>query len=129
MNGTKSSAVGIGGWLSILVFKLGVSTMVRALGGLSDGVSVLGLLSIGSAILSGVAAYLLLNKNPKGVLLCKVFLTVDAGYYCLELIDSMFSASNTSGPMPAWYKPSGYFLACILWLLYLIRSERVKNTF
>ncbi len=96
---------------------------------MSDGASLLGLLSIGSAILSGAAAYLLLTKNPKGVLLGKVFLAVDAGYYCLEFIDSMFSASNSSGPMPAWYKPSGYLLACIFWLLYLIRSERVKNTF
>lgn len=120
---------GIGGWLLLLIVRLWIGAAIRLIGGLAVGLSLLGLFSFASAALAGVAAYLLGRKNAKGVMVAKVFLAADASYYLLELIVSMLGgASNDSGPLPPWFKPSGYLVACVLWFAYLVRSERVKNT-
>lgn len=134
-NGTANlkptiGATSIGGWLLLLIVRLWIGTAVRVIGGLAVGFSFLGLFSFASAALAGIAAYLLGRKNGKGVLIAKIFLATDASYYLLALISSMFGgASNESGALPPWFKPTGYLIACVLWFAYLIRSERVKNTY
>jgi hypothetical protein len=121
---------GIGGWLLLLIVRLWIGTAVRLIGGFAAGFSLIGLFSFGSVALSGAAALLLGFKNAKGVLIAKIFLAADAIYYSLSLIDSLLgSDSQVSSSMPPWFQPSGYLIASVLWLVYLIRSRRVKNTY
>jgi hypothetical protein len=127
----RAAAVsGIGGWLLLLIIRLWIGTGIRVIGGVAAGLSLLGIFSLGSAALAGVAAYLLGRKSAKGVMVAKIYLVVDGLYYILALLDSMLDgAPQLSGGLPPWFKPSGYLVACVLWLLYLAHSERVKNTY
>ena len=125
-----TAIAGIGGWLLLLIVRLWIGTAVRLIGGFAAGFSLLGLFSFGSVALSGAAALLLGFKNAKGVLIAKIFLAADAIYYSLALIDFLLgSDSQVSSSMPPWFQPSGYLIASVLWLVYLIRSRRVKNTY
>lgn len=130
----------------LLIVKLWISTAVRVLGGFSAGVSALGMTNASGAdvaaqlalsaanifagILAGVAAYLLMRKSAKGPLLAKIFLILDAGYYLLSLFSALGGAASAAGDsFPGWFKPTGYLLASIIWLVYLLRSRRVANTY
>jgi hypothetical protein len=64
---------------------------------------------------------LLTTKNRKGVLFAKIFLIVEAAYYVLELLPPI----SVDNPV----KTAGFFAASILYLVYLFRSKRVKNTY
>ena len=121
---------GVGGWLLLLIIRLWIGTGIRVFGGLAAGLSLLGIFSLGSAALSGLAAYLLGRKSAKGVMVAKVYLVADGLYYILALLDWMLGgAAQLSGDLPPWFKPSGYLVACVLWLVYLAHSERVRNTY
>lgn len=130
----------------LLIVKLWVSAAVRVLGGFSAGVSALGMtnatgadvaaeLALSAAnvlagILAGVAGYLLMRENAKGPLFAKIFLVLDAGYYLLSLLSVLGGAASAAGDsFRAWFKPAGYLLASIIWLVYLLRSRRVANTY
>jgi hypothetical protein len=118
--------VGVGGWLRLLTVRLGIGTAVRlfsGLGGFSDGAYLLAVFNLGSAVLSGSAAYLLEKKNPKGVLLAKIYLALDAAYYLAVLV------IGSSTEFTDWFKPAGYLLASVLYFAYLFRSRRVRNTY
>lgn len=122
---------GIRGWLLLLIVKLWVGAVVRLLGGFagfSDGASLVALLNLGCGVLAGTAAYLLGTKNPKGVLLAKIYLAIDALYYLLALVESIHGAADGS-QLPSWFKPAGFFAASLLYLAYLSRSKRVRNTY
>ena len=142
----RSEPSGVGGWLLLLIAKLWFSAAVRILGGLSAGASALGMTNASgtdviaemglsaanvlAGILAGVAGYLLMRKNAKGPIFAKVFLLLDAGYYLLLLLTVIAGFSPTTGDsFPAWFKPTGYFLASLIWFVYLLRSRRVSNTF
>lgn len=118
---SDAKLVGIGGWLSLLIIKLSLGAAVRVLVGIALPNHLEALLNIGFGVLSGIAAFLLLIRNRKGVLLAKIFLATEAAYYVLELLPP------TSVDNP--FKTSGFFVASILYLIYLFRSERVKNTY
>jgi hypothetical protein len=122
---------GIGGWLLLLIIRLWIGAVIRAIGGLATGLSLMGILSFGYAALAGVAAYLLGRKSAKGVMAAKIYLVADALYYALSLLDSMIgdATPQLSSSFPPWFKPSGYLIASVLWIVYLARSERVKNTY
>ena len=113
--------VGVGGWLLLLVIKLWAGAAVRILVGITLPNHLEALLNIGFGVLSGTAAFLLTSKNRKGVLLAKIFLIAEAAYYVLELLPP------TSVDNP--FKTAGFFVASILYLIYLFRSKRVKNTY
>jgi hypothetical protein len=94
------------------------------------GLSLVGVFSYGSVALSIVAALLLGFKNARGVTLAKIYLAVDAIYYALSVVDSVLGDGLQVGSsMPPWFKPLGYLIASVLWLVYLFRSQRVKNTY
>jgi hypothetical protein len=113
--------IGIGGWLLLLVIKLSVGGLTRLLGGLAESNHGVGLLNIAFGVIAGIAAYLLMRKNAKGVLLAKIFLGAEALYYVLELIPP----TSVANP----FKTLGFFCASVLYLAYLFRSKRVKNTY
>jgi len=54
-------------------------------------------------------------------LFAKIFLIVEAAYYVLELLPPI----SVDNPV----KTAGFFAASILYLVYLFRSKRVKNTY
>jgi hypothetical protein len=89
------------------------------------------ILSFGYAALAGVAAFLLGRKSAKGVMAAKIYLAADGLYYALALLDSMIgdATPQLNSSFPPWFKPSGYLIASVLWIVYLARSERVKNTY
>jgi hypothetical protein len=126
--------------------KLWISAAVRVLGGFSAGVSALGMTNASGAdvaaelalsaanvlagILAGVAGYLLMRTSAKGPLSAKIFLVLDAGYYLLLLLSAFGGAAPAAGDsFPEWFKPTGYLLASVIWLVYLLRSRRVANTY
>lgn len=142
----QGELAGVGGWLLILIVKLWVSAAVRIAVGISAGATALGMANASGSVtatemglsatnllagvLAGVAGYLLTFKNPKGPLLAKIFLILDAGYYLLLLLSALGgTAPAADGPLPAWYRPTGYLLACVIWFAYLLRSRRVANTY
>jgi hypothetical protein len=142
----RSELTGVGGWLLLLIVKLWISAAVRVLGGFSAGVSALGMTNSSGAdvaaelalsaanvlagILAGVAGYLLMRKSAKGPLFAKIFLVLDAGYYLLSLLSALGGAASAAGDsFPAWFKPTGYLLASVVWFAYLLRSRRVANTY
>lgn len=113
---------GVGGWLLILVIKMWVGMVVRGLGGIADSDTlVVLLLNLSLAALAGVGAYLLGRKNAKGVLIAKIYLALEAVYYLAALV-APAQGSNQ-------FKMTGFFVASILYLLYMFRSKRVKNTY
>ncbi|HTA60351.1 MAG TPA: hypothetical protein VK805_19515 [Candidatus Baltobacteraceae bacterium] len=113
--------VGIGGWLALLICKLCVGTVVRS-AGIANPNRFVAVISGLTAVLAGVAAYLLLTKNRKGVTVAKVYLAIDAVLYLLIVAGSAVDARPD-------YKAAGFCLASILYFLYLMRSKRVKNTY
>ncbi|MGA2338517.1 MAG: hypothetical protein ABSF75_01380 [Terracidiphilus sp.] len=121
--GTESNSklVGIGGWLLLLIIKLWAGTALRILAGAALPNHAEGMLNVGFGLLSGIAAFLLTTKNRKGVLFAKIFLIVEAAYYVLELLPPI----SVDNPV----KTAGFFAASILYLVYLFRSKRVKNTY
>jgi hypothetical protein len=122
---------GIGGWLLLLIIRLWIGAVTRTIGGLATGLSLPGILSFGYAALAGVAAFLLGRKSAKGVMAAKSYLAADGLYYALALLDSMIgdATPQLNSSFPPWFKPSGYLIASVLWIVYLARSERVKNTY
>lgn len=119
---------------------------MRVLGGISAGLSALGMTNasgtevatgmglsaanILAGILAGVAGYLLMTKSAKGPRFAKIFLLLDAGYYLLLLLTVIVGSSPTTGDsFPAWFKPTGFLFASLIWFVYLLRSRRVSNTF
>jgi hypothetical protein len=113
--------IGIGGWLLLLVIKLSIGALTRLIGGLAELNHPVGLVNLAFALVAGVSAYLLVRRSPKGVLLAKVFLGAEAFYYVLELLPP----TSVANP----FKTVGFFCASILYLAYLFRSKRVKNTY
>jgi hypothetical protein len=116
---SEKRLVGINGWLLLLIIKLWASAVVRALVGLGQASSLDGIINLCSAALSGIAAYLLGIKNPRGVLLAKIFLAVDVLYYLLQLMPPTDNPARTLG----------FLIASLLYFVYLFRSKRVKNTY
>jgi hypothetical protein len=113
--------IGIGGWLLLLVIKLSIGTVVRLLAGIAESNHLVGLLNLAFALVGGVSAYLLVIKSPKGVLLAKIVLGGEAVYYLLEVVPPI-SVANP-------FKTAGFFCVSVLYLAYLFRSKRVKNTY
>lgn len=119
--------VGVGGWLRLLTVKLALSAVIRLLGGLdgfSNGTYLVAAFNLGSALLTGIAAYLLETKNPKGVLLTKIYLILDAVYYLAVLV-----IGPSSTDFADRFKPVGFLLTSVLYFVYLLRSRRVRNTY
>ncbi|MGB8481471.1 MAG: hypothetical protein WCE63_21905 [Acidobacteriaceae bacterium] len=112
--------IGIGGWLLILVIKLCSSTITRLLVGVAAMNHLIGILNISVAALAGAAAYLLIRKNSTGVALAKLYLIIDILWYALELMTG--STENS-------FKTGGFLAAAALFLIYLYRSQRIKNTY
>ena len=127
---TGSNIQGIGGWLLLLIVKMWISAIGRLLAGIVAGFSFLGAANVFFGALAVVSAYLLSSKNPKAPTCAKLFLVLDAGYYLLEIINALIGKTMVeSSTFPAWYKPSGYLFASLIWIAYLVRSERVANTY
>jgi hypothetical protein len=133
------SPVGISGWLLVLIIRLWVGTAVglaNASTATTEGIGspiptvVVTALCIGLAVLAASAALLLTKRSTKGVLVAKVFFVLDASVCGLGL----FSALNgiemlESRGFPLWFRPAGFLVANVLWFIYLVRSQRVKNTY
>jgi hypothetical protein len=118
---SNTKLVGIGGWLLLLIVKLWVGVAVRLLAGIAEQNHAIALLNFAFAAFAAIAAYLLGQKRPKGVLLAKILLAAEAVYYILELL--MSSADLNS------FKTTGFLIASVLYLIYLFRSARVRNTY
>jgi hypothetical protein len=118
---SDAKLVGIGGWLLLLIIKLLVGTALRVLVGIAMPNHLAGVFNIGFGVLSGTAAFLLINRNRKGVLLAKIFLAAEALYYALELLPP----ASVDNP----FKTCGFAAASVLYFIYLARSKRVKNTY
>jgi hypothetical protein len=119
--GTDAKLVGIGGWLLLLIVKLWIGSVVLIFSGIV-GTNHLGtMLVIGLGVLSGAAALLLTITNRKGVLLAKIFLALEAAYFLFELLPPV-SSDNT-------FKTTEFLILTVLYLIYLFRSKRVKNTY
>jgi hypothetical protein len=107
--------------LLLLIVKLWISAAVRVLGGISAGLSALGMTNaanILAGILAGVAGYLLMTKSAKGPRFAKIFLLLDAGYYLLLLLTVIAGSSPTTGDsFPAWFKPTGFLFASLIWFV------------
>lgn len=112
--------VGVGGWLLLLVIKLSVGAVVLILAGIAGTNRVGSMLVIGLGVLSGITAFLLTTGNSKGVLLAKLFLGIEAAYYAFELLPPV-----SDNP----YKTTEFLILSILYIIYLFRSKRVKNTY
>jgi len=119
---------GIGGWLLLLIIKLCIGALVRILGGFGRENHFLGITEICMGILAGTSAYLLGSENARGIVFAKIYLLLDALYYSYVLILG-FGLSGDNGSYPLWFKPSGFLLSSLLYVAYLSRSERVKNTY
>jgi len=117
----KSPLTGIGGLLLLLIVRLWVGALIRLLSGMVTPSHAVGFVNIFFAAMGGTAAFLLGAQSPKGLKLTKVFLVAEAVYFALELLLPA-SGSDSAAPL-------GYLVASIAWLLYLLRSKRVQNTY
>lgn len=144
-NTEQNEPVGVGGWLLLLIVKLGYGACLRVVGGFSQVSAAMGMtnrsggvvavamtLAVGSisfGLLDGVAAFLLKAENPKGLLFAKIALMLDVVYYLLALGGTLTGIASLCDSSPRWFRPIGFLVASLIWLAYLKRSRRVANTF
>jgi len=120
---TDQIKAGIGGWLLLLIIKLSVGAVGRGLSAIGSTSLPLILADLAFAGVGGAAVLMLGYKNPKGVLFAKIYLAADAIYYLLAIVNSAL------GDQADMFRLSGFFVASLLYFLYLFKSERVKNTY
>lgn len=85
--------------------------------------------NIASGGIAGAACVTLLVKNRLGPLLAKAALICDVAYNLIGLAGGLAGSMSLGDSSPVWFKPVGYSVAALIWLVYLMRSRRVANTF
>ncbi|HVT98968.1 MAG TPA: DUF2569 family protein [Acidobacteriaceae bacterium] len=136
---------GLGGWLILLLLAMWISAAAL----LASGVSALlplfhhapvasfprmspftAALAVAAGIFGAVAGYLLIRKNPLGPTVARTLLALTAGYSLMVLLATIFRVGPVPAEsVPAWVEPTGYLLASVLGLGYLLRSSRVAKTY
>ncbi|HWF86371.1 MAG TPA: hypothetical protein VG222_16035 [Vicinamibacterales bacterium] len=129
--------VGIGGWLLVLCILLLIwqplSLGLLASGVLNDlalrGVPLALVLSLRVLVTAfGIAAGLaLLNRRPAAVTMAKASLIVSAATDVFVYLTPYFPSNRMPGETPFYIAASLAYYA--IWLAYLFRAKRVKNTF
>ncbi len=129
--------VGIGGWLLVLCVLLLIwqplSLGLLASGVLNDlalrGVPLALVLLLRVLVTAfGIAAGLaLLNRRPAAVTMAKASLIVSAATDVFVYLTPYFPSNRMPGETPFYVAASLAYYA--IWLAYLLRAKRVKNTF
>ena len=117
---------GIGGWLILLIVKLGAVVIFRGAFGVLHS-DYLSFPNFASALLAGCAAYQLLKQHPRGVVLAKLSLMLEVTFYFVAFLADFYDPkhdSSSSGP-----EYLGQLVADLLWLSYTFRSRRIQNTY
>ncbi|MGB7282843.1 MAG: hypothetical protein WBE13_11315 [Candidatus Acidiferrum sp.] len=110
---------GIRGWLLLLIIVLCLNAFIHLAEAmkavdLTSGPSLEAYLAFALAGLAGSAAVLLTRRKTKGVLLAKIFLWAMVGVGALRILELHRVDPQTVG--------------AALWLAYIYRSKRIKNT-
>jgi energy-converting hydrogenase Eha subunit C len=115
----------ISGWLALLIFWFALQVIVYSLAliGLRHNIGIVFGESSMFAGFAAVTGYLLLVRNKKGVLLAKFYLLA---YLILHLVALVQSVSVAKTGV---LRQSLAICTIILWLLYLLRSKRVKRIY
>jgi len=137
----RRGPVGLGGWLILLILRLWTGTALRVFDGVSAIVILFGITNTPLArgmvqgasnaavgILAAIAAILLMRKSRKGPLFAQIFLIADAAYYVVVRFVLPRAATPAAEIYP-WLKPTLYLISTVLCIVYLLRSERVANTY
>ena len=132
-----SEASGIGGWLLLLCRLLLVwqplSLAVTASGALDSlplrgsPLAVILIVRVLVAALGIAAGLALQNRRPGAVSLAKIALIASAAMDVFVYTTSYYPNNRPPGDTPFYIAASIAF--CVVWLVYLGRSTRVRNTF
>jgi hypothetical protein len=137
---------GVAGWLLLLVLKFWLNAAVRLAVGIGALLAILDLggfplvsrdprlaaasINIAAGLFAAITAFLLVRKNRAAPLVAKVLLLGDAGYYAWSLLNGLHAPPlPVPASVPAWVKPGVFSLVSLVWLAYLLASQRVKNTY
>src|ERR1700739_2653453 len=127
----KQNQTGIGGWLLFLVIKLwgsliyGIFSAGQTLDSTATASTVfVGMSSLGYAAVAGIAAYrMTVTKDPKAVFWAKLFLIISAVLNAVVFLGDIADHGMDAA------KSGAYFAGCVLFILYLKYSLRVKRTY
>ena len=126
----NNSPYGIGGWLVVFIFALFASGLASAFESLNMPFDASNAMAIGIGLVLAALAFssavLILRKNPRGILLSKVFIGSNLLVTILAVIGSVGDA-NALGASSAVM--GRVMLSSLIWITYLHQSVRVKNTF
>lgn len=126
----KKSPSGIGGWLAVFVLALFVNGMILSFESLNMPSDISNALPMGMglslAVLAFSSAILITRKNPRGILLAKVFIGANLFVNILAVIRSVGDASSLGAASAGIGR---VLLFSIVWMTYLQQSVRVRNTF
>ena len=122
----SGATVDVRSWLFVLCLWLTTAslfTLVYSIQLLTKGYAFQGILGLGSAALAYYCGRLLWKKNPKGPAYTRYFLYFNLGQV------SKVAENHAAMKGDAWLVVSGQIAITVVWLLYLAKSQRVKNTY
>ena len=126
----KKSPSGIGGWLGFFVFSLFGNGVLLSFESLNMKLEISNAVPMGLGLLLAVLAFwsaiLILRKNPRGILLSKVFI---GGNLFLDILAMLGSIHDPSALVAASVGLARVATFSLIWITYLQRSVRVRNTF
>ena len=126
----KKSPSGIGGWLAVFIFGLFASGLASAFESLNMPFDASNAVAIGLGLVLAALAFssavLILRKNPRGILLSKVFIGSNLLVSILAVIGSVGDPTALGASSAVMGR---VMLSSLIWITYLHQSIRVKNTF
>jgi ribosomal protein L40E len=126
----KKSPSGIGGWLVFFIFGLFASGLASGFASLNMSFDASNAVAIGIGLVLAALAFssavLILRKNPRGILLSKVFIVSNLLVSILAVIGSVGDPTALGASSAVMGR---VMLSSLIWITYLHQSVRVKNTF
>ena len=116
---------GVGGWLGLFVFGLGLGGIIDIISSFAMDFSVLSLIDVAIGAYAIYTCYLLIKIKPKGVINAKIILFI---YLIINLLWLVVEPESVSSE-DSYSNPVRGLIFSIVWLLYFFLSSRVKNTY
>jgi hypothetical protein len=128
---------GVGGWLLVLCLLLIVwqpLSLGLAASAVLDDLAIRGLplalvilLRIVVAAFGIAAGLALMNRRPAAVAMAKASLVASAATDTFVYLTPFYPSNRMPGDTPLYVAAA--FAYCVIWIVYLFRAKRVKNTF